>query len=148
MSLNITTDYAIRIMMYLADYYDPSPLFAPDVSCSGKVIAEKMDIPYNYFLKIVPRLKNAGYLTSFQGKRGGYVLTTPPETISLFDIIHVMDDDFIINSCTAPSAQCSRNAAKYCAVHYVLNDVQNSIDHTLKSVNLAELARSNEDLAD
>ena len=42
-------------MMYLANYYDPDPLFAPDGSCSGKVIAEKMNIPYNYFLKIVPR---------------------------------------------------------------------------------------------
>ena len=66
MSLNITTDYAIRIMMYLANYYDPDPLFAPDGSCSGKVIADKMNIPYNYFLKIVPRLKDAGYLISFQ----------------------------------------------------------------------------------
>ena len=140
MSLNITTDYAIRIMMYLANYYDPDPLFAPDNSCSGKVIAEKMNIPYNYFLKIVPHLKDAGYLISFQGKRGGYVLTTPPENISLFDIIHVMEDDFILNACTAPDAGCSRGTSDFCPVHYVLEEVQNSIDKTLKSVNLAELA--------
>ncbi len=147
MSLNITTDYAIRIMMYLANYYDPDPLFAPDGSCSGKVIAEKMNIPYNYFLKIVPRLKDAGYLLSFQGKRGGYVLTTPPENISLFDIIHVMEDDFILNTCTAPDGQCARNASDYCAVHYVLESVQSNIDNTLKSVNLAQLAAETHDLA-
>ena len=141
MSLNITTDYAIRIMMYLANYYDPDPLFAPDGSCSGKVIAEKMNIPYNYFLKIVPRLKDAGYLTSFQGKRGGYVLTTPPETISLFDIIHVMEDDFILNACTAPDGECARGVSEFCQVHYVLEDVQASIDRTLKAVNLAELSK-------
>ncbi|MDO4281689.1 MAG: Rrf2 family transcriptional regulator [Peptococcaceae bacterium] len=141
MSLNITTDYAIRIMMYLANYYDPDPLFAPDGNCSGKIIAEKMNIPYNYFLKIVPRLKDAGYLLSFQGKRGGYVLTTPPEAITLYDIIHVMDDDFILNACTAPDGLCQRdNTPDYCSVHYVLSDVQNTIDNTLKSVNLAELA--------
>lgn len=143
MSLNITTDYAIRIMMYLANYYDPDPLFAPDGSCSGKVIAEKMNIPYNYFLKIVPRLKDAGYLQSFQGKRGGYVLTTPPEDISLFDIIHVMDDDFILNACTAPDGQCAQGTPEFCAVHYVLEGVQASIGKTLKSVNLAELAVDN-----
>lgn len=140
MSLNITTDYAIRIMMYLANYYDPDPLFAPDVSCSGKVIAEKMNIPYNYFLKIVPRLKDAGYLISFQGKRGGYVLTTPPEKISLFDIIHTMEDDFILNGCTAPNGQCAQGTTDFCTVHYVLEDVQSSIDKTLKSVSLAQLA--------
>lgn len=140
MSLNITTDYAIRIMMYLANYYDPDPLFAPDGSCSGKVIAEKMNIPYNYFLKIVPRLKDAGYLISFQGKRGGYVLTTPPENISLFDIIHVMEDDFVLNTCTAPGGQCAQGTSNFCNVHYVLEGVQNTIDETLKSVNLAQLA--------
>ena len=146
MSLNITTDYAIRIMMYLANYYDPDPLFAPDGTCSGKVIAEKMNIPYNYFLKIVPRLKDAGYLISFQGKRGGYVLTMPPEDISLFDIIHVMGDDFILNGCTAPEGVCARNTPGFCAVHYVLTDAQNAIDTTLKSVNLAQLATTNETL--
>lgn len=146
MSLNITTDYAIRIMMYLANDYDPDPLFAPDGTCSGKVIAEKMNIPYNYFLKIVPRLKDAGYLVSFQGRRGGYVLTMPPEDISLFDIIHVMGDDFILNGCTAPEGVCARNTPGFCAIHYVLTDAQNAIDNTLKSVNLAQLATTNETL--
>ena len=105
-----------------------------------------MNIPYNYFLKIVPRLKDAGYLVSFQGKRGGYVLTMPPEDISLFDIIHVMGDDFILNGCTAPEGVCARNTPGFCAVHYVLTDAQNAIDNTLKSVNLAQLATTNETL--
>lgn len=142
MSLNITTDYAIRIMTYLANYYDPDPLYVPDNNCSGKVIAERMNIPYNYFLKIVPRLKDAGYLVSFQGKRGGYILTEEPKKISLFDIIHVMDDDFILNNCTAPNGECTRGNV-YCSVHYVLEDVQNSIDQTLKAVNLEELCEKN-----
>lgn len=142
MSLNITTDYAIRIMLYLSDYYDPDPLFAPDDSCSGKIISEKMHIPYNYFLKIVPRLKDAGYLVSFQGKRGGYVLTTPPDTISLYDIIHAMDDDFILNTCTAPEKDCSRINPDCCPVHHVLNEVQNSIDSSLKAVFLSDLAKN------
>lgn len=143
MSLNITTDYAIRIMTYLSNYYDPDPLYAPDNTCSGKVIADRMNIPYNYFLKIVPRLKDAGYLVSFQGKRGGYVLTTAPKDISLFDIIHVMDDDFILNNCTSPEGNCTRGKS-YCAVHYVLEDVQRTIDDTLKKVNLAELNEKNQ----
>ena len=142
MSLNITTDYAIRIMTYLANYYDPDPLYVPDNNCSGKVIAERMNIPYNYFLKIVPRLKDAGYLVSFQGKRGGYILTEEPKKISLFDIIHVMDDDFVLNNCTAPNGKCTRGNV-YCSVHYVLEDVQSSIDQTLKAVNLEELCEKN-----
>ncbi len=140
MSLNITTDYAIRIMLYLSNYYDPNPLFAPDDSCSGKIISEKMHIPYNYFLKIVPRLKEAGYIVSFQGKRGGYVLTTPPENITLFDIIHVMNDDFIFNACTAPDGGCNRINPNCCSVHRVFDAVQQNIDHTLQSVTLASLA--------
>ena len=71
------------------------------------------------------------------------MLTTPPEDISLFDIIHVMDDDFILNACTAPDGQCAQGTPEFCAVHYVLEGVQASIDKTLKSVNLAELAVDN-----
>jgi Rrf2 family protein len=146
MSLNITTDYAVRIMLYLANYYDPDPLFAPDESCSGKVISAKMHIPYNYFLKIIPRLKDAGYLVSFQGKRGGYVLTTSPEKITLFDIIHAMDDDFILNNCTAPGGTCTRTDPEYCPVHHVFDSVQSDIDAKLKSVYLSDLAKENQRL--
>ena len=135
MALNVTTDYAIRILLFLSAN---APL---GVSVTGKIIAEDMRIPYNYFLKIVPHLKRAGFIESFQGKNGGFALVRQPEDITLYDIIAAMDD------CLHNPAACGRNASSHCAVHNVFSDIQTNLDKHLKSVTLDQL-QHNQQLID
>lgn len=135
MALNITTDYAVRILLYLASNASVG------VSVSGKEIASEMNIPYNYFLKIVPNLKKAGFLISFQGKKGGYALKKQPADISIFDILHAMNDDIIINECLVNPSYCTRNHADHCAVHNLYVSIQEHIDQKLKSVSLEEVVQ-------
>lgn len=133
MALNVTTDYAIRILLYLATYAENGK------SISGKEIATEMRIPYNYFLKLVPNLKNAGFLISFQGKNGGYALTLDPSEITLYDVIAAMNDDIIISECLHNPAACGRNYTDHCAVHNVFSGIQSELDKRLKSMSLAQI---------
>ncbi|MDU5951615.1 MAG: Rrf2 family transcriptional regulator [Clostridiales bacterium] len=141
MALNVTTDYAIRILLFLSAN---APL---GVSVTGKIIAEDMRIPYNYFLKIVPHLKRAGFIESFQGKNGGFALVRQPEDITLYDVIAAMDDDLVVSECLHNPAACGRNASSHCAVHNVFSDIQTNLDKHLKSVTLDQL-QHNQQLID
>lgn len=132
MTISNTTDYAIRIMMCLAENNLDGPL-------SGRIISEEMNIPYNYFLKIVPRLKRAGLVESYQGKTGGFVMLKPADQVSLFDIICAMEDGYILNSCLIDEGECSRSAAPYCKVHAKLEEIQAKIDASLKNFMLTDM---------
>lgn len=134
MALNITTDYAVRILLHLAMH----PI-EDGSSISGKEISEEMKIPYNYFLKIVPKLKDAGLIVSYQGKHGGYALDKNTDDITVYDIIHAMDDDLILNQCLADPSACSRNATGFCAVHAFFDNIQEKLDHDLKGVTLDQV---------
>lgn len=140
MSINITSDYAIRILLYLAEHSKE------DHSVSGKEISEEMRIPYNYFLKIIPNLKNAGMLISFQGKKGGYILQRRADQISLYDVLEAVDDRLVYNQCLEEPKACSRNASGHCAVHNFFSDLQVDLDHSLKNVTIADMVANQHDM--
>lgn len=139
MALNITTDYAIRTLVYMATISSKD-----NFTISGKEISEKMFIPYNYFLKIVSHLKNAGFIESYQGKRGGYALIKDPSEISLWSVICAMQDSFTINICLEDPLQCNRHAASYCKVQKFYTSIQNIIDNKLQNCTIADLIEEKE----
>lgn len=83
MKLNISTDYAIRIILYLAK--------SERVVSSGK-LAEALNISPRYLLRICAKLRDAGMLVTMYGPTGGFTLTQCPNEISLYDIIIKMED--------------------------------------------------------
>lgn len=130
MQLNITTDYAIRIVYYLA-------LHKENVTASE--LASVLKIPVSYISKITKKLKAAGIVQACEGKKGGYALVKNPEIISLFDIVSSMEVTMKINRCLEPDGFCSRNATDYCNVHKALLKVQRTYEDELKSVSIADL---------
>ena len=134
MAINITSDYALRTMMYLASDTSRDKV-------SGKEICDEMKIPYNYFLKIIPLLKEAGFLSSFQGKKGGYRLEKSPEEISVYDILYAMNDPIIISHCLTENSICSRNATTHCMFHSLFDTIQQQIDTEMKKTTMADIVK-------
>ena len=62
MQLKLTTDYAIRTIVYLATQSGIT---------SVAEIGSKMGISENYLMKVLKALKDAGLVAGYQGKRGG-----------------------------------------------------------------------------
>ena len=130
MQLNITTDYAIRIVYYLA---------LKEETITASELASVRKIPVNYISKITKKLKAAEIVQACEGIKGGYALMKKPEMISLFDIVSSMEVTMKINRCLEPDGFCSRNATDYCNVHKALLNVQKTYEDALKSVTIADL---------
>ena len=130
MQLNITTDYAIRIVYYLA---------LKEETITASELASVLKIPVNYISKITKKLKAAEIVQACERIKGGYALMKKPEMISLFDIVSSMEVTMKINRCLEPDGFCSRNATDYCNVHKALLNVQKTYEDALKSVTIADL---------
>ena len=130
MQLKITTDYAIRIVYYLA--------------CRSEVItaselAYELKIPESYIPKITKKLKDANMITACEGIKGGYSLSRKPEDISLFDIISSTEITMKINRCLEEDGFCSRNATDYCSVHKTFLKVQKLYEDSLREVKISDM---------
>ena len=129
MQLNITTDYAIRIVLFVALAGRTS---APE-------IAPAMGIPLNYVRRVARQVRDANILRAEQGAGGGYTLARKPEGITLFDIVDYMEGTTRINRCLEPDHFCSRNGTETCPVRKSYEKLQGKIDEALKSITIAQL---------
>lgn len=80
--LNQSTDYAIRMILYLAKTARTVP--------SSK-LAAAIGVSPRYLLQIGAKLRDAGLISVTYGTTGGYTLVKAPEKITLFEIIQVME---------------------------------------------------------
>lgn len=135
MKLQITTDYAIRVIFFMAQQDG-------EVS-TAETTAKVMGITHSYFNKIAWKIKMAGFLESVQGPGGGYRIAKHAMDTTLYDIIKVMEGDIRINRCLDGDGFCSRNATPTCPIHKTFEDIQNQIIDTLKSVSIRDLCGEN-----
>ena len=83
MQLASTTDYAIRIVCYLA---------AQRQMISTSELSQELSVPSSYIPKITKKLKQAGIIKACEGTNGGYMLAKQPENISLMEIISCVEE--------------------------------------------------------
>lgn len=133
MKLRISTDYAIRIVLYLAKC-EPRVVSAPTISGD-------LNITYPYFTKIASTLKRAGLIESVIGNSGGYCIGKSADSISLYDIICVMQGPISLNRCLEQDGVCSRYGTECgrCPVHRVLKDFQGDMVSRLKEQTIESL---------
>lgn len=132
MQLNITTDYAIRLLLCLGEV---------GVKKAGPLIAEEMVIPPKYILKISSKLRAAKLIGSESGSQGGYYLMKPLEDITLMEVLSVMENTVKINRCLEPDAYCSRGGAKDCPVHSFYLVLQHEIEEIWLSQRLGGIMK-------
>jgi Rrf2 family protein len=131
MRFQITTDYAVRMLLFMAQREG-------QVS-TAEVAAKELGITYSYFNKVAYKIRMAGFLESIQGPGGGYRISKNAADITLYDIVTVMEGDIRINRCLEEDGFCSRNATQICPVHKTLEALQNQMIDTLKSVRISDL---------
>ena len=133
MQLNISTDYAIRAMLFLSTV----PLRA-----NAADIASSMNIPLNTCKKNLQLLKNAGLLNTYAGMQGGYTLSRSASEITVRDILNAVGEKTNINRCLEDDCFCNRHAVDSCSVRKLYSNIQISLDKIF-SASLADLASGN-----
>lgn len=132
MQLKLTTDYAIRTIIYLATQSGIT---------SVAEIGSKMGISENYLMKVLKLLKDAGLVAGYQGKRGGYAISKKPEEISLWDIVEVMEGTTRINRCLETDHFCSRQGTDFCMVRKYYQGLQEQMGQYLSGITIDKVLK-------
>ncbi|MCC6546009.1 Rrf2 family transcriptional regulator [Candidatus Sumerlaeota bacterium] len=80
MRISKKTDYAVRTLFTLVDEYGHGPI-------PIRVLAERNNVPKPFLEHIVLEMKAQGWVSSIPGKKGGYLLSRDPETITMGEVI-------------------------------------------------------------
>jgi Rrf2 family protein len=131
MQINVTTDYAIRTVLYLA-------LRGGEVVTSAE-ISQTMKIPQEYIITLTKRLRDNGILRTERGTKGGYALNKEPWNITLWEIVNVMEGTTRINRCLEGDHYCSRHAIETCPVRKNYEKLQQIFDDTLSGITIESL---------
>ncbi len=89
MKLSVKVDYACRVLAQLARHHGEGQL------AHIEELAAIEAVPANYLVQILSELRNGGLISSRRGKQGGYVLARPPEKITLYDIVRLIEGDLL-----------------------------------------------------
>ncbi|MBI4470010.1 MAG: Rrf2 family transcriptional regulator [Acidobacteria bacterium] len=96
--------YGIRALAYLASQVEGRP-------CGLREIAEFEQIPPAYLGKVLGELRRHHLLRSTKGKHGGYQLARPPEDITLWEVILLLEPDLDLDTCILGYGVCSSRSA-------------------------------------
>jgi Rrf2 family nitric oxide-sensitive transcriptional repressor len=98
MRLTTMTDYAMRLLMYVAHH--------PGRLCTIAEIAEAYGISEAHLMKVTHQLGVAGFLETVRGKGGGMRLAAPAAEINLGAVVRSIEPDFALVECFASSNAC------------------------------------------
>jgi Rrf2 family cysteine metabolism transcriptional repressor len=86
MLISTRSRYGLKIMYELALKYGEQPVFLKDIA-GAHHISEK------YLSKLVIPLRGIGLVSSFRGAHGGYALARDPRTVTLREIVQVLEGE-------------------------------------------------------
>ena len=132
MKLTRAADYAVRCILYLACQEQ-------GIVVSRREVAEAMEIPHQFLGKVAQQLARAGILEIAQGARGGYRLIRSPESLTLLEVVEVMEGEVFLNDCLIREDFCFRSG--YCAAHRIWSRLRDDVREKMASANFADLAK-------
>lgn len=91
-----------------------------------------------YLEQLVRPFRVAGLVRSTRGRHGGYVLVKKPNTITLYDVIRVLDGEPAVISCLTTN-QVACPLAERCPSQRGWRVVQRAIHQSLRKLTLADL---------
>lgn len=126
-------EYAIRGLLYMATQPEGKISFIEEIS-------NAQDVPKAYLAKIYQQLSKNGFVKSFRGPEGGFVLLKSPKDISLFEVIEAIEGPMHLNECLIHDGYCPRD--KLCPIHDVWREAQKRFIDFLNDSNFADLAEA------
>ena len=132
MRLTVYTDYALRVLMYLALKEDGLATIAE--------IAVSYGVSKNHLMKVAHQLGVAGYVETLRGRGGGLRLARRTETIGLGDVVRFTEPDMAIVSCFKPvDGPCAIRPA--CVLRQALQKSRDAFMSVLDDYTLSDLVR-------
>lgn len=127
MHLSLQTDYAIRVVLYLAMNNGRG-----DKAAMGRAM-----VLHDFQLEsVLPALVDYGILTDAED---ALELNDDYNKFSVYDIVLAVDGEIAINRCLAPDHFCSMDATSDCLVRKFYEELQTHIVDRLKSQRIVDM---------
>jgi Rrf2 family transcriptional regulator, nitric oxide-sensitive transcriptional repressor len=132
MRLTVYTDYALRLLMYLAVKEDGLATIAE--------VADSYGISKNHLVKVAHQLGVAGYIATVRGRAGGLSLAKPAEKIGLGELVRRTEPDMALVPCFSPvDAACAIQSC--CVLRTALGKARLAFVEALDNYTLRDLVR-------
>ncbi len=129
MKLSTKGRYGVKSVLDLAIHYNKEHV-------SIKSIAERIHVSEYYLEQLFSQLRKAGIIKSIRGAHGGYTLSRPPNEITVYDIMDVLEGSIEISDCIE---ETTCNNIDCCATRLLWIRFKESIDNVLKSTTLQDM---------
>jgi len=130
LKLSTRSRYGTRLMLEMAQNYEQGAV-------QLGVIAKRQNIPVKYLEQIIIPLKNANYVKSTRGKKGGHMLAKPPAEITVAEIVSLLEGGFKLTDCTESPEVCERSAD--CSTRLLWKEATEAMVEKLRATTLADL---------
>lgn len=129
MQLTMHTDYALRLLIFLA--------VRQGQSATVQEVAEAYHVSTNHMAKVAQRLTQLGYVHSTRGRGGGLRLGVAPESINLGDLVRQTENTLTLVECFEANSGCPIEPE--CGLKRVLKQAQDAFFAELSRLTLADL---------
>lgn len=126
-------EYALMVLAEMQSG-KPGQLF------SVRSLTEQLAIPFDVTSKSMQAMAHAGILRSVQGKYGGYQIIRDLATLSLEELMRVVDGPNAIATCLQPGHICPHSGR--CAIRRAVARLDDKLRAFLQAVRISELIAS------
>ncbi len=132
MKLSTRSRYGVRLLLDIA-------LHGKDGPVRLGVIAERQGIPIKYLEQIIIPLKKAQYVTSVRGPKGGHLLSRPPDSITVGEIVNLLEGGLKLTRCVKNPGACERS--EHCITRFIWKETSEVMQNRLNSITFSDLTR-------
>ena len=129
MQLTTHTDYALRLLIYLAVYQSESSLTVQDA-------AGRYGISTNHLAKVAQNLVQHGFITGQRGRGGGLSLTHKPADINIGKVVREIES-FNLVECFGDNSMC--RIESNCKLATAIDEARDAFLQVLERYTLADL---------
>lgn len=123
-------EYALISLRHFANSHDKI--------ITAKEISAKYNIPYDLLSKILQKLKRGRVLDSIQGIKGGYRLFKKLNTISLNELINIIEGETAIVGCLLRKNIRECYLTENCNIKKPINNIQKEFLYMLENKMVSE----------
>jgi Rrf2 family transcriptional regulator, cysteine metabolism repressor len=127
--------YGVRAVLEIAKNYDNRPT-------TRKEISKNQNIPESFLENILLELKRAGLVLSVRGAKGGFLLNRTPNSISMLDIVLILQNSIVPVECVLNPMKCAKVAK--CKTRPIWKKMHEAQENVLQSYSVKSLLENKE----
>jgi len=128
-----STAYALQALIELSKFDKPV-----DVN----KISELTELPKPFLAKLLQNLSKKGFIKSFKGIHGGFILVKKPEEIKIVDVFKSLEDkNSLVFYCSSDKEECTRDRSQVCSLWPFFSKIEDEVVKILEKYTLADVIR-------